>query len=156
MPMLAPIMAIGSLATTALGTMASANASLAAGRNAEAMGQYQQAQYLQEADTSVARAQRKMEEQNRKTELVQSQLTARSAGAGLNPATGSTDILAGQIGQRGTYNSLMDLSQGQDIAGGYYNMGAAARYQGDLAEKMAPMQAAGSIAGGAGSMFNTL
>lgn len=149
-----PLMLAAGLASTALGAGISAESSLAAGRNAEAMGRYQQAQAMEEGDTAVARAQRKMEDEKRKTQLVQSSLTARAAGAGMTPTTGTASVLSQQIQQRGTYAALMDLAQGQDIAAGYKNVGNAAKYQGDLAEAEAPLAAAGSIAGGAGSMFS--
>jgi len=150
-----PLMLVASLASTALGAGISAASSIAAGKNAEALGKYQQEQAQQEGYTAIARAQRRAEDQQRRTQLVQSSLTARAAGASMTPSVGTANVLTGQIGQRGAYAALMDLAQGKDIAAGYTNIGQAERYQGDLAESMAPLQAAGSLAGGAASMFST-
>lgn len=148
-----PILGIASLAAGAIGTAVSAAGTIAAGQNAEELGQFQQREYAEQAMGDVATSQRKMLEQRRNTSLVQSQLQARAAGAGLNPAVGSTDKLSGDIAGRGEYNSLMDLSAGRDAAAGLTNMGDAAKYEGDLKESMAPTAALGTIAGGASSMF---
>lgn len=142
--------------TSILGGVAAASGDAAAGANAQALGQYQAAQYDQEADTSVARAQRKMEEQNRKGQLVQSTLQARSAGAGLSPGVGSTSVLSQQIAGRSTYSALTDLSAGEDLAAGYENQANGARYQGDLAESRVPEEEIGAYAGAASSAFGTL
>ena len=141
------------MALTAVGTGISAAGTIAAGRNAQQMGVFQQKEYGEQAMNDVATAQRKMLDQQRTGEMVQSQLVARAAGAGLNPSVGSVAGLSSQIAGRSTYNSLMDLSQGRNAAAGLTNMGDAALYQGDLTESVAPMEAAGTIASGAGSMF---
>lgn len=136
-----------------IGTGISAAGTIAAGQNAQQMGIFQQKEYAQQAETDVAEAQRKMLDEQRRGTMVQSQLAARAAGAGLNTAVGSVAGLSSQIAGRSTYNSLMDLSQGENAAAGLTNMGSADRYQGDLAASMAPMEAVGTIAGGASSMF---
>lgn len=147
------ILPIASLALGAIGTAVSAAGTIAAGQNAQAMGNFQQQEYAQQAESDVATGQRKMLDQNRRTQLVQSTLQARAAGAGLNPAVGSTNVDSQQIAGRGTYNALMDLSQSQNAAAGLTNMGSGARYGGDLAAAYAPYGAIGSIASGASSMF---
>ena len=143
------------MALTAVGTGISAAGTIAAGNNAQQMGVFQQKEYGQQAMDAVATSQRKMLDEQRKGKEIQSQLVARAAGNGLNPATGSVLGLSSQIAGRSTYNSLMDLSQGRNTAAGLTNMGDAARYQGDLTESLAPMEAIGTIASGAGSMFMT-
>jgi hypothetical protein len=155
-PALAPIALGGSLLTSAIGAGMSAGGSLAAGANAQQMGQFQQQEYQQQGDSAVATAQRSMLEQQRQTKVVQSQLQARAAGDGGSATSGSVLNVSSQIAGRGEYNSLMDLSQGQNQAAGLTNMGDAALYQGNLANAMSKYSAAGSIAGGAGSMFSTL
>lgn len=136
-----------------VGSVVSAAGTIAAGDNAEAMGQFEQKQYAEQAMEHVAAGQRAAEEQKYKTRLVQSQLQARAAGSGINPAIGSTNLDSQQIAGRGTYNALMDLSQGQVAAASLTNEGSAARYQGDLEQSLAPMRAFGTIASGAGSFF---
>lgn len=136
-----------------VGSVVSAAGTIAAGDNAEAMAQFQQQQYAEQAKEHVAAGQRAAEDQNYKTKLVQSALTARAAGSGINPAIGSTNLDSQQIAGRGTYNALMDLSNGQVAAAGLTNEGSAARYQGDLEQSMAPLKALGTIASGAGSFY---
>ena len=143
------------MALTAVGTGISAAGTIAAGQNAQQMGIFQQKEYAEQAMNDVATSQRKMLDQQRQGKMVQSQLVARAAGAGLNPSVGSVVGLSSQIAGRSTYNALMDLSQGRNAAAGLTNMGSAARYQGDLANSLAPMEAFGTIASGAGSMFMT-
>jgi hypothetical protein len=142
------------LITGLVGTAISAAGSAAAGQNAKALGDFEQAQYAQDAMTDVAVGQRKMLDQQYRTKFIQSQLQARAAGGGQNPAVGSANILGQQIAGRGEYNSLMDLSQGQIRAAAATNMGSGDEYQGRLAESMVPYQIAGTIAGGAGSFFS--
>ena len=148
-------MTIASIATTAIGTAVSAAGAMAAGQNAQAMGNFQQQEYAQQGENDIATSQRKMLEQQRRTQLVQSTLIARGAGNGENTSVGSDVKLSSDIAGRGTYNSLMDLSQGQNAAAGLTNMGSAAKYQGDLTDAMAPYAAIGDVASGASSMFST-
>lgn len=150
------LVAVAGVATSLAGGAISAAGAAEQGANAQAEGQYEQAQYEQESDTSVARAQRKAEEQRRRGTLVQSQLVARGAGAGLNPAVGSTSVLSQQIAGRSEYSELNDLAAGQDMAAGYENMGEAAAYRGRLAQSMVPIEEAGSFAGAASSAFGTI
>lgn len=136
-----------------VGSVVSAAGTIAAGDAAEAMGEFQQKQYAEQALENVAAGQRKAEDDKYKTRLVQSELLARAAGGGTNPAIGSTNLDSQQIAGRGTYNALGDLSAGQVTAAGLTNEGSAARYQGDLEQSLAPMKAFGTIASGAGSFF---
>lgn len=156
MPPLAIAAPLIGAATSVAGGLISAGGDAAAGANAQALGQYQNAQFQQEADTSVARAQRKMEEQQRTGKLVASKLQANSAGSGLTPQVGSTSVLNQQIAGRSTYSALNDLSAGEDLAAGYENQGAAAEYQGNLKESLVPEEQFGAYAGAASSAFGTL
>jgi hypothetical protein len=146
----------GGLAATIMGANVQKQGIAEQAENAEALGTYQQEQYLQEADTSVAQSQRAMEEQQRKGKLVESTLVARGAGSGLDTTMGSVSELGQNIAGRSEYASLMDLSRGQDMAAGFTNMGAGAKYQGDLAESMVPQQTAAANINAASSVFSTL
>ena len=147
---------VGGMATSLIGASVQARGYQQQADNAEALGRYQQLQYAQEGDTAVAQAQRGMEDTQRKERLLQSTLVARGAGSGLDTSMGSVSDLSQNIAGRSEYASLMDLSHGQDMAAGYTNMGAGAKYQGDLTASMVPEQTAGAYAGGASSIFSTL
>lgn len=145
-----------SLAATAASAGIGAAGTIAAGNNAAAMGQYQQKEYEQQAETATATGQRSMLEERRKTGLVESSLQARAAGAGGTATDPSVLGLGSQIAKRGEYNALMDLSQGQNQAAGLQNQGNAAVYGGTIAQEGDQWSAAGTLAGGVGSFANTL
>lgn len=156
MPMLAAIGPVVGAATSLIGGVTGAMGASSQGANSKAMAQFEAAQYQDEAETSVGRAQRKMEEQQRKGQLTQSTLVARAAGAGLTPSVGSVNLLSQQIQGRNTYAALSDLAAGEDVAAGYQNQESAARYQGGLAESVVPQEQIGSYAGAASSAFGSL
>ncbi len=155
-PAISAISTIGGIGMSALGAMSQARGIAAEAQNAQALGQYENQQYLQEGYTQVASAQRKAEEQDRRGKMIQSQLVARAAGGGTEPSLGSTSILGQEIAGRNEYSSLMDLAHGQDIATGYLNAGQAAVYQGNLTAAMAPEKETASYISGASSIFGTL
>ncbi len=151
-PITMTTIALGStLASTAVG----AAGTMAAGSNAAAMGQYQQAEYVQQGETATATAQRAMLEERRKTGLVESSLQARSAASTGSSTDPSTLKLGSDIAKRGEYNALMDLSQGENQQAGLTNMGNAAEYGGQIAQEGDEYSAAGTIASGAGSFART-
>lgn len=151
-PMVLPIALGSTVASTAIGAIGQVNA----GQNAAAMGQYQSAEYAQQADTATATAQRGMEEERRKAGLVESTLQTRAAGGGGSATAPSTLNVGSQIAKRGEYNALMTLSAGQDQSAGLTNQGQAAAYGGRIAQQGDDMSAIGTIAGGAGSFARTL
>jgi len=144
--------AVTSLAGAAVG----AAGTMAAGANAKAMGEYQQKEAMQQAESSTAMGQRQMEEQRRQTRLVQSTLQARAAASGVDATSPSVLNLSGNIAKRGEYNALMSLSEGQNQAAGLYNQGEAAKYQGEITQQSDTLSAAGTMASGVGSMFRSL
>ncbi len=155
-PAITAIGTAGGIATSLYGASVTAQGYKDAAANAQALGQYQQSQYLEEGNTAVAEAQRAKEERERKGALVQSSLIARGAGSGIDVSTGSPNVLSQQIAGRSEYASLMDLSRGEDMAAGYTNMGAAAKYQADLKESLVGNETAGAYANAASSIFGTL
>lgn len=148
-PLLAPVAIGASLLSAGIG----AAGTIAGGRNAAALGQYQQGEYNQQAQTAVATGQRNAQDQQYQNRLVQSTLQARAAGSGASATSASTLGLSADIAKRGEYKSLMDLSQGQNQAAGLENIGQAARYGGTIAQQGDAYAAAGTIAGGIGSAF---
>lgn len=158
-PLAAAAPAIGAVVgagTSILGGITAANGAAAQGANAEALGQYEAEQYQQEGETSVARAQRKMLDQQRQNKLVASSQLARGAAGGTDPSMGSTNILMQQTQGRGTYAALSDLAAGEDQQSGFENQAAAAEYQGNLARSLVPEEQVGAYAGAASSAFGTL
>ena len=151
-PLMLPLAIASTVASTAIG----AAGQMAAGRNAAAMGQYQSQEYAQQGETATATAQRAMEEERRKTGLVESTLQARAAGGGGSATAPSTLNVGGQIARRGEYNALMDLSQGENQQAGLTNQGQAAAYGGQIAQQGDTYSAIGTIAGGAGSFARTM
>lgn len=151
-PAMLPLALASTIASAGIG----AAGTLAAGNNAAAMGQYQNQEYQQQAETATATGQRAMLEERRKTGLVESSLQARAAGAGGTATDPSVLGLGSQIAKRGEYNALMDLSQGQNQAAGLENQGSAAVYGGKIAKIGDEWSAAGTLAGGAGSFARTL
>ena len=143
------------LASTVASTAISAAGSIAAGQNAQAMGEHQRQEYAQQGMNATATAQRGMLEERRKTGLVESALQARAAANG-GSATSPTALKLGEdIAGRGEYNALMTLSAGKDQETGLLNQGNTAAYAGRLARKADNLSALGTIAGGAGSFAST-
>ena len=151
-PLMLPLAIASTVASTAVG----AAGQMAAGQNAAAMGQYQAQEYEQQGETATATAQRSMEDERRKTGLVESTLQARAAGGGGSATAPSTLNVAGNIAKRGEYNALMHLSEGENQQAGLENQGQAAAYGGKIAQMGDTYSAAGTIAGGAGSFARTM
>ena len=143
------------LVATAASTAIGAAGQFSAGQNAAAMGRYQQAEAVQQAETSTATGQRAMLEERRKGELVESTLQARAGASGGTSTDTSVLKLGSDIRGRSEYNALMDLSQGQNQAAGLYNMGQGYRYGGQVAQMGDNLSGIGTIASGVGSMART-
>lgn len=144
---------LGGMALGAVGSGISAAGTLAGGKMAKQASQFEAAQLTNEGQTAVASSQRTMQEQQRKTGLVQSTLQARAAASG----AGATDPTVLQVGQqiagRGEQNSLMDLFEGQNRQSQYAGEAEGRLYSGEAAEMGSELGAAGTIAGGIGGMF---
>lgn len=151
-----PALSVAGTVASLAGAAVGAGGAMAAGQNAAALGRYQQAEYVQQAETATAMGQRGMLEQRRQAGLVQSTLQARAAASGVDPTSGSVLNLSGNIAKRGEYNALMSLSEGENQAAGLYNQGEAASYQGQLTQQADKYAAVGTVASGVGSMFRSL
>ena len=160
MPMAMALTAAGT-AVSALGTIAGGNAAEAAGKNQQAVYNYQAKQQEQSAQESRAAGQRASFEKQREQRFIQSKLQARSAADG-GGATDPTVLgLVGDIGARGEYESLMEMYKGENRARGLEDSaqasrmsGEAALYEGKAKKSAGTLSALGTIIGGAGSMFN--
>lgn len=153
--------AVGS-GISAAGTIANGSAAAEAGRMKQIAANAQATQEEFNASGELASAQRRMLDTRLKTSLAQGTLTAKAAGSGFDAGTGSMLEDAGQIGQRGEYQALMDVFNGQNAMTGMLNKAAATRYGGEVDAWSGQQQkdasylaAAGTIAGGAGSMLKT-
>jgi hypothetical protein len=143
----------GTMAATAAGTALSAGGTIAGGKAANTSAQFTAAQLEQNAAGAVASGQRSMFDTQAKTRSAMSTATARAAGGGVNAGVGSPAADVGQIAKRGSYLAAMDLFRGENTATGLENQASGVLYSGQAAEEGADLSAAGTIAGGAGSMM---
>jgi len=159
----------GTMAMTAAGTAMSASSTIAGGNAAAEAGKMQQnalnfqaAQLRENEGGEIGAAQREMLDTQLKTKQLESTVEARSAAGGVNAAVGSPLAAEKQIASRGTYQSLMDLFNGQNRATGDENEAKGATYSGVIADEAGTMQqrasnlnAMATIAGGGASMMRS-
>lgn len=117
--------------------------------------QYQATQEGINAGQAVAGSQRTMLDTQQKARLAASTATARAGFGGASPDIGSPVADVGQIAKRGSYLAAMDLFRGQNQATGALNQAQGTMYSGQIAENAANINAAGTIAGGVGSMVSS-
>lgn len=167
---------------SAMGTIAGGNAAAQAGQMAGAAaldaGQRQQAvdefrakQEDMAAQESRAVAQRSAFEKQREGRFALSSLQARAAAGGGGAADPTILNLGGDIAQRSEYDALFDMSKGENTARGYESTATGLRmtgdaalyeglskqqaliYEGNAKQSASRLSAAGTLIGGAGSMF---
>jgi len=149
---MADLMTMTAMGATALGTVMSASGTIAGGQAAQTSANFKAAQLDQNAAGAIASGQRTMFDTQTKARLAGSTATARAGASGVNAGTGSAVADVGQIAKRGSYLAATDLWRGENTATGLENEAAGIRYSGNAAEEGADLSAAGTIAGGAGSM----
>ena len=159
----------GSMAASAIGGGISAGGSLASGSYAAKAGQaqmaganYEAAQLDQNASQAIASSQRQMLDTQQRTNLAVSSAPARAGASGVAADTGSPLANTGAIAQRGSYQALMDMFNGQSKATGLENEAQGIRYTGQLdeiagaeKERASYLAAGGDVAGAAGSMMSS-
>lgn len=162
--MMGASLVLGGLSTgiSAAGTIAGGEAAATAGRMKRQAAQAAALQDEFNAAGELAASQRRMLDTRMKTRLTESTMTARAAGSGFDASTGSMLTNAGDIAQRGEFQALMDVFNGENASSGLINKAAAERasgeaeaWAGEQAKSASYLAAAGTIAGGAGSMFKT-
>jgi hypothetical protein len=117
------------------------------------MAKSQQQQLNQQAGQERAMSQRQLINERRQQNLVSSKATAQiAAGGGDITDAGSQDILAG-IEQEGTYRALTALYTGEEKAKGLEYEGLVKRAEGKAAKKAGVMNAFGTLASTAGSIY---
>jgi len=160
---------VGSLAATAVGSGISAMGTIAGGNAAAQAGQMQQAaannqaaQLEENATQAFASGQRQALDDQEKTRLAISTARATAAGSGVNAGVGSPVSDVGALAKRGSYNAALDMFNGASAATGLRNQAAGVRYSGEAAaiggqeqQQASLLSAAGTIAGGAGSMLKS-
>ena len=151
-----------SAATTAVGTLMGGAAAADAGARAKSAYEYRAKQEEQAAQENRAVAQRTALEKRHQGELLGSTLQARAA-ASVGVADDPTVLgLAGNIAGRSEYDALFEMYRGENRARGLEDQAVASRMSGDaaLAEGKAKQtasyfSAAGTVLGGASSMYRT-
>jgi hypothetical protein len=108
---------------------------------------------IQNAAQATASGQRKMLDTQDRTRMAESTITARAAAGGVDAGVGSPASDVGDVAKRGSYHALMDMFNGQSEAVGLMNQGNAEEWTGAVKQSQAPLAAAGTLAGSAGSMF---
>jgi hypothetical protein len=150
---------IGS-AISARGTLMGGKAAAIAGANARAASEFTALGQEQQAGEARSAAQIASQERRRQTGLALSALRARGAADGGSATDTGVLDLAGGIGERGEFASLLELAKGENTARGQEDAARATRMQGEAAlwegmqkQKASKLSALGTIIGGAGSAF---
>jgi hypothetical protein len=161
-PMALTAATVGAGALQAVGTIMGGQAA------ADAGGRQQQAQYFkaeqeeQAAQESRASQQRVALDKAREGRLLQSKLQAGAAASGGGAADPTILDLAGGIGGRSEYESLLEMYKGENRARGLEDSAVGSRLSGDAAKaegeakkKASYFSAAGTLIGSAGSAYKS-
>lgn len=147
---------------SAASTIAGGNAAAAAGQMQQNAYNYQAAQVRANEGSEIGAAQRQMLDKQLQTKQLQSTIEARAAGGGVNAAVGSPLATEKSVASRGTYQSLMDLWNGENRATGMENEAKGLVYSGDIAElageeerNASRLNALSTVAGAGSSMLRT-
>lgn len=164
-PVTSGIMAGLSLAGSAVsakGTLMGGKAAAIAGQNAKAASEFTALQQEQQAGEARSAAQIAAQERRRQTRYALSTLRARAAADGGSATDSGALNLAGDIGERGEFASLLELAKGENTARGQEDAAMTTRMQGDAAlweglqkQKGARLAALGTLIGGASQAFKS-
>lgn len=136
--------AIASIASAGLGAMGA----MQQGAAAQAAGQYQQDADIAQGKADFAAAQRDMIQKQQQTDVTQSRQIALAAASGAGVQTPTIKDIYGQTAGRGDYMARTALYPGQQRQWALNVAGANAKYQGDVAEQAATLNAIGAGIGG--------
>lgn len=170
-PISGTMMALGAVgaATSAASTISGASASAGALRSQGPAtlltSLYQSQEDKNAANTALASSQRQAIDAGKQKDLVLSKLQAGAAATGGDTSDDNVVNLAGQIEDRGEYQQLMDVFNGQsrfnalnDAASNVLVTGAnrvnADNFRADTMQQQAGLSAAGTLMSGASSMFS--
>lgn len=145
-------------ALSASSTLAGGAAAKQAGQMAQSGANFQADQINQNASQSIASSQRQALDAGQRTRLAISTATARAGASGAAADVGSPVANTGELAQRGSYQALMDMFNGQSKATGLENEAAGIRYTGSIDElegeekrSASYLAAGGEFAGSVGS-----
>lgn len=148
------MLTVATMAATAAGGAMSAAGTLAGGSYAKTAGEMQQQVAQQQAAQAIASGQRKMFDTQLRTRTAQSTLATRAGASGVDTSTGSPVATTGAVAQRGSYQALIDMFNGESNASGLRYSGDVAEWEGEQKKSASDLAAAGTIASTAGSMFS--
>jgi hypothetical protein len=135
-----------------IGSIVSAAGTMAAGRAQQEAKEYEALQLEIKGKEERAAAQREGQEHERKADLAQSTLQARSSTSGFSATDPTSLALADEIAKYGTYQQQMAQYGGESRQEGLKGQAEAARMEGRAARKGAQMAAMGTIIGGIGGL----
>lgn len=142
-------------ALTLAGGALSAGGTIMGGQAAQSSANFQAAQEDMAAQESRAASQRDALEKGRQTTLALSKLQADAAASGGGASDPGVLTLAGNIGGRGEYESLMDMYKGENRARGLEDTATGERATGAAKADASYLSAAGTLIGSAGSAYRT-
>jgi hypothetical protein len=151
-----PALILGaSLAMTAAGTGLSAASTIAGGNATKSAMDFQARQARANEGSVIGASQRRMLDKQFQTKMLMSTSEARAAAGGVNASVGSPAANESAIASRGTFQSLMDLWEGQNKAVGLENQAAGMEFTGDAEKRASRVSALGTIAKGVGGMLSS-
>lgn len=144
-----------SIGSTVAGAGISAASTIAGGNQQQQAANYEAAQITSNAGQAIASSQAKMLDTQQRTRLAVSRATAQAGASGVDAGVGSPASDTAGLARRGTYQSMIDLFNGQNEATADLNRAAAVRYSGDVAKAASIPAALATIAGAGGQIAST-
>jgi hypothetical protein len=147
-------------AMSAMGTIAGGKAAAQAGYATQQSHEFTARQQEQAAQEGRAVSQRSALEKRREGTLLSSKMLARAAASGGGADDPTVTKIGEDIAGRSEYDALFEMYKGENRARGLLDAAMGSRMTGDAAlaegeakKKASYLSAAGTIIGGAGSMF---
>lgn len=137
------------MAVSAIGTIASANAQEAGGRNEYAMAQVQADELKKEAMADRATSQRAAQEERRKAMVMASRARAVAAASGADALDPTVVNLISNIDATGDYNARSALFEGETAARDKETRARAGIFQGRIAKEAAKSASRATLIKGA-------
>lgn len=140
---------------SAVGTLASAAGSIAAGKAANENAQYQAAQYEIKADEELAQGSRETEQKFREMRRAQSRLQAVSAADGGSATDPTVIALDSGLQQEGSLQALMSMATAEGRAAGYEGQASASIATGQAEQQAGYLKGFSTLASGFGDLYKT-
>lgn len=149
---IATVLSIAGGVANAVGTVAAGRAQIQAGRDQQAVANFEADQLDMQAKEERAAAQQEALQLKRQKTLALSKLQARGAASGFTATDPSALHLAGEIEGYGTLQQQLAMYGGDSRARGLTASADARRFEGRAAARGGKLAAAGTIIGGISSM----